>query len=174
MKIAFLTIIMFFACMFDSSAQMFFSKKEAAVVEAKTETKTTTDKTTEKEVLSSEDDSDKAKARQEIIEKTNAALLQEEQKALERARIIDEIKFSGKKSIHNNVNKQTEGERKEFIKILKSIEKKNKRNEMLSAGRTEDEIDEELEKIDNEQVNPADSKDVQTYLFKKSGLTNAE
>ena len=172
---------MFFTCVSDVGAQMFGIQKtpppkaDKTDFDAKAENHFITEDIVGKEVLPSKDDADNAEKENAALEDDSKyALLQEEQKALERAIIIDEIKFSGKKSIHDQVNKQTIDERKEFVNILKSVERKNIRNEMLSKGFSEDEIARKLEKINEEHINFADSAEVQTYLFKKSGLLENE
>ena len=83
-----------------------------------------------------------------------------------------EIDLAAKKNMRTSMKKQSLRDRKDFIDVMTSAEKVQKRRAALLEGKTDNEAAEAENEVKEPEINPAQDAAMEKYLYQKAGLAN--
>lgn len=155
-SIFFLTALLFWV---NAEAQMLGNSTESVVSKDKPAVKSDTIKSNEKKPVP-----DKAAEISERVEpvETVPSVMTPEQKA--------EIDIAAKKNLKMPLKRQNLRDRKDFIQVMTTNEKIQKRRAALLEGKTEEEAVKAAQEVKIPDVNPASDREMEQYRYQKAGL----
>lgn len=83
-----------------------------------------------------------------------------------------EIDLAAKKNMRTSMKKQSLRDRKDFIDVMTSAEKVQKRRAALLEGKTDNEAAEAENEVKEPEIDPAQDAAMEKYLYQKAGLAN--
>lgn len=85
-----------------------------------------------------------------------------------------EIDLAAKKNLKMSLKKQSVRDRKDFIDVMTSAEKVQKRRAALLQGKSENEAAQAEAEVEKPAINPAQDSEMEQYLYQKAGLVNEQ
>ena len=152
-------------------ALLFVSNAQAQIIGGSTEAVVQKNKPVIKAEVSISDAkktvSDKAVEIQDVVESTEEpapTAMTPEQKA--------EIDIEAKKNLNFQLKRQNVRDRKDFIQVMTTNEKIQKRRAALLEGKTEEEAFKAAQEVEAPDINPASDRQMEQYRYQKAGLVD--